>query len=150
MNGDIGYISKIEGDTNNYDGLYVQYPFGEVYYEINELDDITLAYAISIHKAQGSEFNMVILPFSFKYYIMMKKKLVYTGITRAKKYLIMIGNFEAFRKSVITIEEKRKTKLQESLKMLIENPNYEFELNSKIKDVEIEGEQMLSPYDFMD
>lgn len=150
MNGDIGYISKIDGDVNNYSGLYVQYPFGEVYYEINELDDITLAYAISIHKAQGSEFNMVILPFSFKYYIMMKKKLVYTGITRAKKYLIMIGNFEALRKSVITIEEKRKTRLESKLKELIDNPNVILDQESAFDEIKIEESEMLNPYDFMD
>ena len=150
MNGDIGYISKIDGDINNYSGLYVQYPFGEVYYEINELDDITLAYAISIHKAQGSEFNMVIFPFSFKYYIMMKKKLVYTGITRAKKYLIMIGNFEALRKSVITIEEKRKTRLESKLKELIDNPNVILDQESAFDEIKIEESEMLNPYDFMD
>lgn len=150
MNGDIGYISRIDGDINNYNGLYVQYQFGEVYYEINELDDITLAYAISIHKAQGSEFNMVILPFSFKYYIMMKKKLVYTGITRAKKYLIMLGNFEALRKSVITIEEKRKTKLEYNLKKLIDNPNAILDNDSAFNEINIEETESLSPYDFMD
>lgn len=150
MNGDIGYISRIDGDINNYSGLYVQYSFNVVYYEINELDDISLAYAISIHKAQGSEFNIVIMPLSFKYYIMLKKKLVYTAITRAKNYLIMIGNFEAFRKSVINTEEKRRTRLEYKIKQLINNPNVLLDNESAFNEIIIDEAEMLNPYDFMD
>ncbi len=135
MNGDIGYVSKILGEDNNYEGLYVQYLSNEVFYEIDELEEISLAYAISIHKAQGSEFRTVIVPFSFKYYIMLKKKLIYTAVTRAKNFLIMIGNFEALRKGIITIEEKRKTKLQEKLKALIGNPIIEFKEETIYKEV---------------
>ena len=80
----------------------------------------------------------------------MKKKLVYTGITRAKKYLIMIGNFEALRKSVITIEEKRKTRLESKLKELIDNPNVILDQESAFDEIKIEESEMLNPYDFMD
>jgi hypothetical protein len=150
MNGDIGYISRIEGDFNNYTGLYIQYSFRLVYYEINELDDISLAYAISIHKAQGSEFKLVIMPLSFKYYIMLKKKLVYTAITRAKNYLFMIGNFEAFRKGVINIEEKRRTRLEYKIKQLINNPNILLDNESGFSEIIIDDIEILNPYDFMD
>ena len=150
MNGDIGYISRIEGDFNNYTGLYIQYSFKLVYYEINELDDISLAYAISIHKAQGSEFKLVIMPLSFKYYIMLKKKLVYTAITRAKNYLFMIGNFEAFRKGVINIEEKRRTRLEYKIKQLINNPNVLLDNESGFSEIIIDELENLNPYDFMD
>ena len=152
MNGDIGYIVKINGDNNDYDSLIVRYPFGDVEYEIEDLDDITLAYAISIHKAQGSEFKLVIVPFSFKYYIMLKKKLIYTAVTRAKKYLIMIGNFDAIRRGIVTTEEKRKTKLQTRIRELLVNPNIIFDANSAFEEIKMENkdEDYLSPYDFMD
>lgn len=152
MNGDIGYIVSIDMEDNIYSGLSVRFPFGDVKYEMDELDDLSLAYAISIHKAQGSEFKLVIVPFSFKYYIMLKKKLIYTAITRAKKYLIMIGNTDAIRKGIINVEEKRKTKLQERIKTLIDNPNHIFSFDSAFDEIKMENQSDdgISPYDFMD
>ena len=77
------------------------FDFGSVHYEKDELDDLNLAYAISIHKSQGSEFGLVVVPFSFKYYLMLKRKLIYTAITRAKKYLIMLGKKELMALRVV-------------------------------------------------
>jgi exodeoxyribonuclease V alpha subunit len=111
MNGDIGSILTLEFDEDKFARLVVLFDFGPVTYEVDELEDLQLAYAISIHKAQGSEFPLVIMPFSFKYYVMLKRKLIYTGITRAKQYLVMIGSLEAMRKGVVELEDNRMTKL---------------------------------------
>ena len=152
MNGDIGYVYSFIEEDNIINGLVVRYNFGDVEYNMDELDDISLAYAISIHKAQGSEFKLVIVPFSFKYYVMLYKKLIYTAITRAKQYLIMIGNIDAMRKGILSQEEKRHTKLETRIKELINNPNSVNEIDSAYKEIIIEDEQIdkLSPYDFME
>ena len=152
MNGDIGYVHSFIELEGEIEGLIVRYNFGDVDYNMDELDDISLAYAISIHKAQGSEFKLVIVPFSFKYYIMLKKKLIYTALTRAKKYLIMIGRLDALRKGILSIEEKRHTRLEELLKKLIDNPNAISDSSSAFEEILVENEDMdiLSPYDFMD
>ncbi len=169
MNGDIGYIRAINKENGLFKSIDVQYDFGSVHYEKDELEDISLAYAISIHKSQGSEFSLVITPFSFKYWIMMKRKLIYTAITRAKKYLIMLGNVEALRRGIIQIEEKRKTRLQERIHAVIENPNIIFdqfsafkEIKEEVKDtkeitellcneqIDINEMENISPYDFLE
>ena len=143
MNGDIGYILNFNYDEGEIIGLSVMYDFGSVDYDKDELDDLTHAYAISIHKSQGSEFDLVILPFSYKYYIMLKRKLIYTAVTRAKKFLIMLGSIEALSTGVRGIEEKRKTHLAEKIKNTV-NDYEEFDL-STINELE-----NVSPYDFLD
>ena len=152
MNGDIGYIHSFIEVSGEIEGLVVRYNFGDVEYNMEELDDISLAYAISIHKAQGSEFKLVIVPFSFKYYVMLKKKLIYTAVTRAKKYLIMIGRLDALRKGILSIEEKRHTRLEGLLKRIIENPNEVNDNSSAFEKILVEDENIdnLSPYDFME
>ncbi|MFA7435072.1 MAG: ATP-dependent RecD-like DNA helicase [Bacilli bacterium] len=143
MNGDIGYILNFNYDGEEIIGLSVMYDFGSVDYEKDELDDLTHAYAISIHKSQGSEFDLVILPFSFKYYIMLKRKLIYTAVTRAKKFLIMVGSIEALNKGVKGIEEKRKTHLARKISTNISDIE-EFDLTN------IDQLENVSPYDFLD
>ena len=99
FNGDIGYIEQIYKEGNkvkiviDYDGNYVTY-------EKTELNQITLSYACSIHKAQGSEFENVIIPFIDNYNFMLNKNLTYTAITRAKKKLILCGDSKVFYKSI--------------------------------------------------
>ena len=95
FNGDIGYITRIEDDEVhiNFDGTVVIYKF-------KDLSTIKHAYAISIHKSQGSEFNLVIMPIISSYRIMLYKKLIYTGITRAKHSLTLIGEKNAFTYAV--------------------------------------------------
>ena len=95
FNGDIGYITKIEDDEVhiNFDGTVVIYKF-------KDLSTIKHAYAISIHKSQGSEFNLVIIPIISSYRIMLYKKLIYTGITRAKHSLTIVGEKNAFMYAV--------------------------------------------------
>lgn len=134
MNGDIGYIMYIQKDRDEFLELGVLFDFGLVKYEKDELDDLSLAYAISIHKSQGSEFPIVIMPFSFKYYHMLKRKLIYTGITRAKKQLYLVGNPEAMRRGIVEMEDQRQTKLVDRIK----------EVLNKTQNME-----NISPYDFM-
>lgn len=167
MNGDIGYIRAIDIENESFKSLDVMFEFGSVHYEKEEIEDLNLAYAISIHKAQGSEFKLVIVPFSFKYYIMLKRKLIYTAITRAKEYLIMIGNIEALRKGIVQIEDKRKTKLQDRLHEIMENPNKIYDNDSAFSEIsdetdvsisdfldqemqDLEEMENISPYDFME
>ena len=140
MNGDIGYVMYIQKSKGVFEDLAVMYDFGVVHYEKDELDDLSLAYAISIHKSQGSEYPVVIMTFSFKYYMMLKRKLIYTGVTRAKECLYLIGTFDAFRKGIVEMEEDRKTKLVDRIKEVLNSAN---ELDKK-SDME-----NISPYDFM-
>ncbi len=115
FNGDIGYIYKINTKdkkdiiTINFDGNYVEY-------KRDDLINIKHAYAISIHKSQGSEFKHVIMPISKNYYKMLYNKLVYTGISRAKKSLVLVGEEKAFLMAVNNrYSNDRKTTLKEFL-----------------------------------
>ena len=142
MNGDIGYVLTLDYTEESVQGLTVLFDNGPVYYKKDELEDLAHAYAISIHKAQGSEFDLAIVPFSYKYYIMLKRKLIYTAVTRAKKYLIMLGNIEALQRGIQGIETRRKTKLVERMKKIFENEVLEFKETNEMEN--------LSPYDFLD
>ena len=123
MNGDIGIITnfkykdfKINGLTVLFDNIYVDYT-------LEEVEDLSLAYAISIHKAQGSEFDLVIMPVSTKYYIMLKRKLIYTAITRAKNSLVIIGEAKALSMGVSRLEPNRKTILKDEIINLLHKNN---------------------------
>ena len=120
-NGDIGIIKnivKIENKTF----IYIDFDGNLVKYETKDLNKITHGFVISIHKSQGSEFEVVIMLVSNNYKRMLYKKLIYTGITRAKKKLILIGEPDAFLYAVNNSNEKiRKTNLLEQLKNNILN-----------------------------
>ncbi len=107
MNGDQGIVVGINDEKE----LIVDFSGNFVKYNMKELDNLTLAYAVSIHKSQGSEFKIVILPLANAYTIMLRKKLLYTAITRAKDMLIMVGNFEAYKRGVLGNDRKRSTNL---------------------------------------
>lgn len=115
MNGDIGYISGFSYKGELIKGLTVSYDLKNVNYTLEELEDITLAYAISIHKSQGSEFDIVIMPFSSQYYVMLERKLIYTAITRAKKVLMMIGDPSMMQLGIKRIGIQRNTILKEKI-----------------------------------
>ena len=111
FNGDIGYISSIDDNeiTINFDG-------NDISYAKKDLKEIKHAYAITIHKSQGSEFDHVIMPICGKYYNMLYNKLLYTGISRAKKSLTIIGETLAFSKAIQNnYSSKRKTSLKERI-----------------------------------
>lgn len=93
FNGDIGYIFRIENENRrievDFDGRFVEYEF-------EDLDSLDPAFAITIHKSQGSEYPAVVIPLILQHRIMLQRKLIYTGITRGKGLVVVIGQAEAF------------------------------------------------------
>jgi exodeoxyribonuclease V alpha subunit len=113
FNGDIGVISDIDSDnhcvTVNVDG-------NDINYEYSELDELVLAYAVSIHKSQGSEYPVVVIPLVMSHYIMLARNLVYTGITRGKKLVVIVGSKKAMLLAVNNNKiAARNTRLRERL-----------------------------------
>lgn len=113
FNGDIGIIQSVnETDrtlTVNYDGRPVEY-------DVTELDELVHAYATTIHKAQGSEYPIVVMPILMNHFVMLQRNLIYTGITRAKKVLVIVGARKALAYAVKNVTvTKRNTLLQERL-----------------------------------
>jgi exodeoxyribonuclease V alpha subunit len=108
MNGDIGTVVSILEGTD----LQVDFGGTIVKYNVKDLDNLQLAYAVSVHKAQGSEFKMVILPLTLSYRIMLKRKLLYTAITRAKEKLVLIGDLYALKHGIFGLEPIRNTLLR--------------------------------------
>ena len=149
MNGDIGKIIDIV-KSDEKDALLIDFDGRVVTYMASDLDNLSLAYAISVHKAQGSEFDNVILPVLPSYQIMLRKKLLYTAITRAKKKLIIIGKIDSIEKSLHQTEGIRQTALYQRLE------NKPVSQEDKIFDPEIPfdtfGEydmEGITPYSFM-
>lgn len=136
MNGDIGYIHDITKTTNNEDLIAVMFDTNKVFYHKPDLEELNLAYAISIHKSQGSEYAVVIMPLAIGYQVMLRKELLYTGITRTKSHLTLIGSLNLIEKSANLLNEKRQTALKAFLS--------EEELNLEVSNDE------LTPFDFLD
>lgn len=99
FNGDIGIISDIFKEDNKMK-IIIDYDNNFVTYEKNELNQITLSYACSIHKSQGSEFDYIIIPLIDNYNFMLNKNLIYTAITRTKKKLYLCGDIKVFYKAI--------------------------------------------------
>ncbi|KAI4453568.1 trna 5-methylaminomethyl-2-thiouridylate -methyltransferase [Holotrichia oblita] len=118
-NGDIGIIKEIikkENSLEKKDLIIAEFEDNIVVYDINTFKNITHAYAISVHKAQGSEYPIVIMPITSEHEIMLKRKLIYTGITRAKKILNVIGSFSLFEEGIARKEQKPQIKhLEENM-----------------------------------
>ena len=111
FNGDIGYIKEINGGN-----ITIDFEGNKVVYTKKDLKQIKHAYAITIHKSQGSEFEHVIMPISTSYYKMLYNKLVYTGVSRAKKSLTIVGSAQAFVKAINNnYSSNRKTSLKEKI-----------------------------------
>lgn len=117
FNGVLDYIRKINLKTGkSKDTIIIDFEGVKVSYTKEELNQIKHAYAITIHKSQGSEFSHVILPISRSYYKMLYNKLIYTGVSRAKKSLVIIGEANAFMMAVNNdYASSRKTNLKERL-----------------------------------
>jgi exodeoxyribonuclease V alpha subunit len=113
FNGDIGVVENVSIEDRS---LTVLFDGRSVTYEDSELDELTLAYATTIHKAQGSEYPVVVIPLLMTHYVMLQRNLVYTGITRAKKICIIVGTTKALAYSIHNmVVLKRNTKLKERL-----------------------------------
>ena len=114
FNGDIGTVTSVDMEERT---LTVMFDGNTIEYEDNELDELTLAYATTIHKSQGSEYPVVVIPLLMTHYVMLQRNLVYTGITRAKKICIIVGTTKALAYSIHNmVVLKRNTKLRERLK----------------------------------
>ncbi|MDF2544591.1 MAG: ATP-dependent exonuclease alpha subunit - helicase superfamily er [Herbinix sp.] len=137
FNGDIGIITSIDLEDRS---LKVDFDGRQIQYDITELDEIVHAYATTIHKAQGSEYPIVVMPILMNHYVMLQRNLIYTGITRAKKILVMVGTKKALAYAVNNVTvTKRNTLLKErltgdSIKSIKENKviSYLDIINSKI------------------
>ncbi|MBI2603105.1 MAG: ATP-dependent RecD-like DNA helicase [Deltaproteobacteria bacterium] len=113
FNGDIGYV-----EHNNVEGGKLIVRFGKrlVTYNSEQRGDLKLAYAITIHKSQGSEFPVVVIPLSLSHFVMLERNLVYTALTRARKLAIFVGSYKAFALAVQNQRShQRQTKLRELL-----------------------------------
>jgi exodeoxyribonuclease V alpha subunit len=97
FNGDIGQIAKIDPVDRE---LTVKFDQREVNYDFGELDELALAYAITIHKSQGSEFPAVVIPLATQHYLLLQRNLVYTGVTRGKQLVMLIGQSKALSLAV--------------------------------------------------
>ena len=113
-NGDIGTISDVDLEENE---LLVSFGDKVVTYEKSELDELVLAYATTIHKSQGSEYPIVVIPVFYSFFTLLQRNLIYTAITRAKKICVLIGQVKALGYAVknLTVEQ-RNTKLKERLR----------------------------------
>ncbi len=97
FNGDIGTISSIDLEESE---LVIEFDGRQVKYDFNELDEISLAYAASIHKSQGSEYPAVVIPLATQHFMMLERNLLYTGVTRGKKLVVVIGQPKALAMAV--------------------------------------------------
>ena len=149
MNGDIGKIIDIVR-IDEKDALLIDFDGRVVTYSVSLLDNLKLAYAISIHKAQGSEFKNVILPILPSYQIMLKKKIIYTGFTRAKEKLILLGKLEALDKAIHISDYQRQTALYQRLEEAQDRKERIFDSSipfDTLGEYDMEG---ITPYSFMD
>jgi exodeoxyribonuclease V alpha subunit len=97
FNGDIGQVVRLDPAENE---LVVRFEQREVIYDFGELDELSLAYAITIHKSQGSEFPAVVMPLATQHYLLLQRNLVYTGVTRGKQLVVLVGEAKALRMAV--------------------------------------------------
>ena len=113
FNGDIGIIESVNEDDRT---LKVNFDGRSIEYDVTELDELVHAYATTIHKAQGSEYPIVVMPVMMNHFVMLQRNLIYTGITRAKKVLVIVGTRKALSYAVRNVTvTKRNTMLKERL-----------------------------------
>jgi exodeoxyribonuclease V alpha subunit len=116
FNGDIGTISGVDRETNQ---VQVDYEGRVVVYEPEEMHELSLAYAISVHKSQGSEYPAIIVPLMTQHYIMLQRNLLYTAMTRGKKLVILIGTRKAF--AIALNNDKPRKRFSGLMKKIKEN-----------------------------
>ena len=127
FNGDIGVINRITSANISKSGkteIYIDFDSNIVKFQPKDFNKFRHGFVISIHKSQGSEFEVVVIPISYSYHRMLYRKLIYTGITRAKKKLILLGEADSFVSAVSNNQELvRNTSLKEKLMMMNNNLN---------------------------
>jgi len=114
FNGDIGWIARINQEDRE---MVIDFDGRLLTYDYSDLDELVLAYAISVHKSQGSEYPAVVLPVSTQHYLLLQRNLIYTGITRAKKLVVLVGTKKALAIAIRNNKpQERFTHLRERLK----------------------------------
>ena len=115
FNGDIGRVVRIDEE----EGLvFIDYDGRRVEYETGELDEVSLAYATTVHKSQGSEYPAVVIPLAMQHYMLLERNLLYTAVTRGKKLVVVIGQTKALAMAVKRLGSvKRLTNLQHRLQL---------------------------------
>jgi len=112
-NGDIGFVAAIDAQAEE---ILLTFDGRDVPYEFGELDRVQLAYAVTIHKSQGSEYPAVVVPLSTQHYPMLERNLIYTAITRGKRLVVVVGQTRALSIAVHNITKRpRWSKLKEWL-----------------------------------
>ena len=112
-NGDLGHIERIDLEASE---VTIRFDDRSIQFDVRELDSLLHAYAITIHKSQGSEYPAVIIPLHTQHYIMLQRTLIYTAITRATKLAILVGTKKALQLAVSqTLSRNRTTLLAEHL-----------------------------------
>ncbi|MED4463962.1 SF1B family DNA helicase RecD2 [Metabacillus fastidiosus] len=153
FNGDIGEIVSIfyaKENTEKEDMIVISFDGNEVTYTKQDFNQFTHAFCCSIHKSQGSEFPIVVLPIVKGYYRMLRRNLIYTAITRSKQFLILCGEKEALEWGISNNESaERQTSLTMKLTGASELDELQKELPFDIKDANI-GMEGITPFDFMD
>lgn len=105
FNGDSGVIAAIDVEEQNVTVHFVERSVSDDYADLNE---IALAWAVTIHKSQGSEYPVVILPLYMQHYLMLSRNLIYTGLTRAKKLALVVGTQKAIALAVRQVKDQRR------------------------------------------
>ena len=118
-NGDMGHIVSIDREEQS---LKVSFDGREVDYDGSDLDELTLSYATTIHKSQGSEFPIVVMPVLMAHFVMLQRNLIYTGITRAKKICVLVGETKALNTAIRNVSSlQRYTRLSQRLAEMVKS-----------------------------
>ncbi len=119
FNGDLGRIASIDREDG---GVKVDFFDKLVAYDSDELDEIGLAYATSVHKSQGSEYPAVVIPLHTSHYLLLHRSILYTAVTRGKKLVVLVGSKRALAMAIRNLRvEKRNTGLGEKLAELVKH-----------------------------
>ena len=115
FNGDIGFVTSIDPEAQE---VVIDFEGRDVVYDFGELDEVVLAYATTIHKSQGSEYPAVVMPVTMNHYMMLRRNLIYTGVTRGKRLVVVVGQRKALGIAVRgSGDQHRWSKLRELLEL---------------------------------
>jgi exodeoxyribonuclease V alpha subunit len=104
-NGDLGIVSRVDMEESE---LSIDFDGREVVYGFGELDELVLAYVTTIHKSQGSEYPAVVIPLTTQHYVMLQRNLVYAGVTRGKRLVVLVGQRKALAIAVKGYQVRRR------------------------------------------
>ena len=114
FNGDIGRIESLDPVDQE---IIIQFDGRRITYEFNELDELILSYAVTVHKSQGTEYPAVVIPIHTQHYALLQRNLLYTAITRGRKLVVLVGTQKAVAIAVKRMDSRRRvTLLKERLK----------------------------------